>query len=154
MNEAPCQRLLEAATAVIEGGWPDIVDATVLRHADRSAARRSAAETDVPVTILHFDAPLALLRQRVQQRATQALDASEANVAVLAWQLRAQERPRPDESTLAHVLPAAALPGPAPQVDWTPLLARLARAGHRAPCVAPGATRRGAARAPTAPAPG
>ncbi|WP_425259375.1 AAA family ATPase [Rubrivivax sp. RP6-9] len=118
-------RLLEAAAAVLEGGWPVILDATFLRHADRVAARQLAGRLGVPFAILHFTAAPAVLRQRVLQRAALASDASEADETVLWLQSQTQEPLRPDELPLVHAVRAESRPGAAPRADWAPVLARL-----------------------------
>ncbi|HET9978110.1 MAG TPA: AAA family ATPase [Burkholderiaceae bacterium] len=125
MNAAVYTRLLDAASVVLEGGWPVILDATFLRRADRDAARRHAAALGVPFVILHFTAAPELLRERVRQRAAQAQDASEADATVLALQAQAQEPLQPDEWASVHAVQASTSPAPAPRADWAPLLARL-----------------------------
>ena len=127
MNEATQARLLQAATSVVEGGWPVIVDATFIRRAVREEARRCAARLQVPFHILRFDAPPEVLRARVCERAARAADASEADEAVLAAQQQALEPLQPDElERTFEVLASTAAEGAAAQVDWAPLLARLA----------------------------
>ena len=118
-------RLLDAAAAVLEGGWPVILDATFLRHADRAAARQLAGRLGVPFVILHFAAAPAELARRVRQRAAQADDASEADEAVLWLQAQTQDPLRPDELAAVHAVQTTSRPGQAPRADWTPLLARL-----------------------------
>ena len=79
-------RLRELAATALAAGWPVVVDAAFLRRAEREAFRRLAEELQVPFTILHCEAPAAVLRQRVAARAARRDDASEADVAVLQAQ--------------------------------------------------------------------
>ena len=127
MSQATYQRLFTAAAAALEGGWPVILDAGFLRLADRASARRIAAAHGVPFVILHFEAPPALLRRRLRERAARATDASEADESVLALQLQTQEPLLPAERVLTQVVQASAAPALPPRVDWAPLLARLHR---------------------------
>lgn len=133
MSAATYQRLLDAATSVLEGGWPAIIDATFLRHADREAARRRAESLGVPFLILHFDAPTELLRARLRRRAEQGSDASEADEAVLAMQMAAHEPLQADELDRTYAVPAPTSADPAAQPDALQVLARLGIAPHTGP---------------------
>ena len=124
-------RLAELARAVVEAGYPVLVDATFLKRTQRAAFAELAATLGVPFAILAFDAPVETLRARVRQRAEAGTDASEADVAVLETQLSAREPF--EEEELACVVPIDTASAP----DWRsllPLLARLwpgAAAGER-----------------------
>ncbi|MBI5718849.1 MAG: AAA family ATPase [Burkholderiales bacterium] len=129
MNEATQARLLEAAADVLQGGWPVIVDATFIRRAARDEARQCAARLQVPFVLLRFTAAPEVLRARVRSRAALGIDASEADEAVLAAQMRSLEPLQADELEATFDVPShASADGAAPRADWTPLLARL-RAG-------------------------
>ena len=114
-------RLAELARAVVEAGYPVLVDATFLKRVQRAPFAELAARLGVPFAILAFDAPEAILRARVRQRAEAGTDASEADVAVLETQLRAREPFEAEE--LACVVPIDTASAP----DWRGLLAALAR---------------------------
>ncbi|HAF56342.1 MAG TPA: hypothetical protein DCL01_14280 [Thauera sp.] len=114
-------RLAELARAVVEAGYPVLVDATFVKRAQRAAFAELAATLGVPFAILAFDAPEATLRDRVRQRAEAGTDASEADVAVLETQLRAREPF--EEQELACVVPIDTSSAP----DWRSLLPVLAR---------------------------
>ena len=133
MTAATYARLLQAAAPVVDAGCIAILDATFLRHAQREAARRWAAERDLHFVVLDFPATPALLRQRLHERAVRGGDASEADVQVLEMQLRTAEPLRPDErGAVFTVAPSAAAGLPAmPVAAWRPLLDQL-RAGDRA----------------------
>jgi hypothetical protein len=95
-NEATYERLADAARSALQAGYPIIVDAAFLRHAERVRMRALAAELRVPFTILDCQAPLGLLRRRVRERAARGGDASEADVDVLE-RLAAVMEPLDDE---------------------------------------------------------
>ena len=114
-------RLAELARAVVEAGYPVLVDATFLKRTQRAAFAALAATLGVPFAILAFDAPVETLRARVRQRAEAGTDASEADVAVLETQLSAREPF--EEEELACVVPIDTASAP----DWRSLLPVLAR---------------------------
>jgi uncharacterized protein len=72
--------LFATARALLEAGWPVVVDAAFLRREERQAAQRVAAALRVPFAILHCEAAPEVLRGRLANRAG---DASEADVPVL-----------------------------------------------------------------------
>ncbi|MNC84481.1 hypothetical protein D3C83_00370 [compost metagenome] len=84
---ATYERLRHLATAIVEGGYPAVVDAAFLKRSERDAFRGAAATLGVPFLILAFDAPEATLRERVARRLGSGADASEADLAVLERQL-------------------------------------------------------------------
>ena len=90
-------RLAAAARAIVDAGWPAIVDAASLRRADRDAFRHLAHALGVPFAIATCEAPEAVLRARVAARARAGTDASEASAAVLERQLATQEPLGADE---------------------------------------------------------
>lgn len=120
-SERTYARLAELARAVVEAGYPVLVDATFLKCAQRAAFVELAATLGVPFAILAFDAPVETLRARVRQRAEAGTDASEADVTVLETQLRAREPFEAEE--LACVVPIDTDSAP----DWRSVLAALTR---------------------------
>ena len=81
----------------LSGGYDTIVDASFARRADRALFRSLAAQIGVYVRIVHCHASLSLLRERVAQRHCAGTDESEADVAVLDWQLTRFEPIEADE---------------------------------------------------------
>src|SRR5690606_2670613 len=61
-------RLAELAGAVVEAGYPVLLDATFLKRAQRSSLSELADALGVPFVILAFDAPPEVLRERVRRR--------------------------------------------------------------------------------------
>jgi len=75
--------LLDHARAVIGAGYTAILDATYLRRAYREPPVSLAEELGVPVRVLHCDAPLDVLRDRVRARTATGSDVSDADEQVL-----------------------------------------------------------------------
>jgi len=94
-------RLAQHARSIAGAGYPVIVDATFLKHAQRAAFRALAQELEVPFMIASFTAPPEVLRARVAARAAQGGDASEAELAVLETQIATHEALTADELGLA-----------------------------------------------------
>jgi len=80
------QRLPELAAQVLAAGFAVIVDACFLRRGDRAAMAAVAARAGVPLLILEFSAPQAVLRERIEQRRRRGHDPSDADLAVLERQ--------------------------------------------------------------------
>ena len=112
-TERTYARLAELAHSVLSAGWPVLVDATCLRRAQRDLFRQVARAHDVPCQVLALQAPLSVLRERIMQRSQTAADPSEANLAVLEAQLRAQEPLGADELADTLVIDTRR------PVDWT-----------------------------------
>ena len=109
MTEATYARLAELARAVVEAGYPVVVDAASLKAWQREMFRRLAGDLGVPFVLVACAAPGPILRQRVLARKSAANDASEADVAVLAQQLRSLEPPGDAEQAACVEIDTAAL---------------------------------------------
>jgi aminoglycoside phosphotransferase family enzyme/predicted kinase len=94
-------RLLDAARAVLEAGFPVAVDATFLARADRDAFRALACRLGVPFAIAACEAPEPVLRERIGARGRAGGDASEATLDVLTRQLAIAEPLSTEERTFA-----------------------------------------------------
>ena len=114
------ERLAAIAGIALAHGFDLIVDATFLRRTERDSFRRLAAQSGARFAILDCTAPEAELRRRIGARASLSRDASEANAAVLDWQLATQEALGADE--LAATVPADTTA----DLDYGALAARLA----------------------------
>ena len=73
-------QLFAIARDALHAGYPVVLDAAFLHRAERQQALTLARELAVPFSILHCEAPPAVLRERLLARHG---DASEADVAVL-----------------------------------------------------------------------
>lgn len=92
MTQATYDRLLDLASAMLQAGYPVVVDATFLCVAQRQPFIRLAHERQLPLVILDVWAPEAVLAQRMELRAKQCTDASDATLEVMERQ-RAIEEP-------------------------------------------------------------
>jgi predicted kinase len=101
-TDATYAHLATTARQVLEAGWPVIVDAAFLRRGQREAFRALAAEAGARFAIPDCQAPMAVLRQRVQDRRARGDDASEADASVLAL-LAARQEPLADDER-AHAI--------------------------------------------------
>jgi predicted kinase len=130
-NTATYLRLGELAQETLRAGCSVVVDAALLKRAERDAFRAIADRLETPFVILDFHAPLEVLRTRIAQRLARADDASEADLAVLEHQLAAREALTPAEMAASFPVDATL---PASHELWRPLIERLRRrADTRAP---------------------
>jgi hypothetical protein len=84
-------RLLECAENCLKGGFDTIVDAAFLHGADRRLFADLAAAGGFHFVILTCEADLAVLTQRIELRAQQRVDPSDADLMVLTEQLSTAE---------------------------------------------------------------
>ncbi len=96
------ERLFALAREALRAGWPVVLDAAFLRREERAQAQALARTLGVPFAILHCEAPLTVLQERLRSRTG---DASEADLAVLE-KLRTGGEPL-DAQERACVLPPA-----------------------------------------------
>jgi predicted kinase len=83
--------LAQLAATILRAGHSVIVDAAFLKHSQRDQLRIVAQQVCVPFVILDIRTPETILRQRLQQRAAQQHEVSEAGLAVLDHQLATRE---------------------------------------------------------------
>ena len=93
-------RLLELSEQLCRAGFPVVVDATFLERDQRAAFAALASRLDVPFLVLDCTAEPQVLQTRVRDRRVSGRDASEADLEVLARQLREDEPLGPDEPGL------------------------------------------------------
>lgn len=84
-------RLAELARQVLAAGYPVIVDATHLQHAQRQLTRQAIEEQGVPCLILHCQAPLDTIEIWLNQRQRKGGDPSDADIHVVNRQLQQLE---------------------------------------------------------------
>lgn len=90
-------RLAQCADHLVSGGYTAIIDATFGRREDRRRFRELAARLGVRIRLVYCHAPHKVLGARIAARHQRADDASEADLAVLAWQEARFERPEAGE---------------------------------------------------------
>jgi aminoglycoside phosphotransferase family enzyme/predicted kinase len=81
------RRVAECAGQALAAGYPVIADATFLQRWQRELFEQLAQRLGVKWRILAVQAPVAVLRERIEQRQRAHRDPSEADVAVLEAQL-------------------------------------------------------------------
>lgn len=99
--------LAHLAGAVLDAGWPVIVDATFLARWQRDLLRVQAEKRGIAFRILDFQAPVATLRARILERSAEGKDASEADLDVLQHQIDTEEALAADERANSVMIPAA-----------------------------------------------
>ncbi len=115
-RSAPTTGWRRRPALALEAGYTVLVDATFLNPALRARFMALADDMQVPCRILSFEAPLAVLRERVRSRQLAGGDASEASVQVLESQWAAAQPLSPAEEALTvHVDTTR-------PVDWSALL--------------------------------
>ncbi len=97
-SDAVYDWLARVSEDLLRSGETVIVDATFLDAGRRDRFLALARSLGSPAVVLHCDAPVAILRERLRARARQADDPSDADLAVLEHQRRGFVPPR--EQTL------------------------------------------------------
>lgn len=98
------ERLGDLARGLLASGQSVIVDAAFLVRSERARFRQIARAGGFGFRTILCDAPIAILRARVAERARAGRDASEADVPVLDHQLTRYEAPSQDEASDLVVL--------------------------------------------------
>jgi predicted kinase len=88
---ATYQRLHQLADAALHAGFPVVIDATYLKHAQRDAAWHIAEETGAPFVILDCQAPEAVIAGWLEQRRAEGQDPSDATLEVIQAQQASRE---------------------------------------------------------------
>ena len=100
-TSATYDRLALLAEQVVAGGFPVLVDATFLKQVRRSEFRDLALRLSAAFAIADFRADDATLRERLARRAQTKGDASEADSAVLDYQITTQDPLSEEEQALS-----------------------------------------------------
>jgi uncharacterized protein len=108
-TERTYARLHEIARIALGAGWPVIVDAAFLRHAERAPFAALAGALHVPFAIFDCRAAWPVLNERLGQRRRRGGDASEADEAVLE-RLRDADEPLDDVAAARSFVIDAAQP--------------------------------------------
>lgn len=102
MTHATYTRLLDLASEMLEAGYTVVVDATFLRVSQRQPFIQLAIDHQYPFVIVDVWAPQEVLAQRIEWRAKQRTDASDATVGVMEEQKAIEDPFTEDERP--HVL--------------------------------------------------
>lgn len=126
-TRAAYARLRELAHDIVQAGYPVIIDAAFLQHWQRQSMRSLAAQLGIPFAVVDFVAPIDGLRARVVRRHARGSDASDADLAVLEYQLSTQEPLQPEEADFTlNVDTERAVDWLEREQTWRPLLEFLA----------------------------
>lgn len=98
------EQLARATTAIVDAGFPAVVDATFQRRWYRQLFRALATRLGARLALAVCEASPQTLRARVAARAARGADASDATLAVLEHQLQRFESLAEDEVALAHAI--------------------------------------------------
>jgi len=90
-SAATYQRLHQLAATLLRAGFPVVLDATYLKHAQRKAAADVANATGVPFLILDCQAPEAVIASWLEQRQAENTDPSDATLDVVKAQQASRE---------------------------------------------------------------
>jgi len=95
------ERLFTLADRLLAAGHHVVLDAAFLKKKQRVSARSVASSLGVDSVLVCADAPVDVLRARIEKRAEQKDEASEADLAVLEHQRATAGVPRADEKPLS-----------------------------------------------------
>ena len=94
------ERLFTLADSLLAAGHNVVLDAAFLKEEQRVSARSVAPSLGVDAVLVYAEAPVDVLRHRIEKRAQRRDEASEADLVVLEHQLAAAELPRSEERAL------------------------------------------------------
>ena len=104
-SHATYLRLQMLTKRILHAGFPVVVDATFLKRRDRDSFRQLAEDYGATFRILHCQADVETLRERIRNRLAKNDDASDADIAILETQLTHHEPI--DQSELPFVVDAS-----------------------------------------------
>ena len=87
MTERTYSGMLDRAAPVTESGRWAILDATYARSEFRREAFHWAEKQGLPFAILHCDAPISLMEDRLVRRSAEGRDASDADIQIMRRQI-------------------------------------------------------------------
>ena len=93
-------RLFTLADGLLKARHHVILDAAFLRKQQRESARDVATAAGCEAVLVYAEAPLGVLRSRIEKRATRKDEASEADLAVLEHQLGTAGDPLAEDADL------------------------------------------------------
>lgn len=127
-TRATYQRLRELAAQTIRWGYPVIVDAAFLAGWQRKLFLDLASSFGVPCVIVDLEVELEVLRERVLARHGHGQDASDADLAVLEWQVATSEPLNSEELAITVRADLGTLPlASTPEALWARIDSELRR---------------------------
>lgn len=102
LSEQTYARLAKLASQILAAGYSVIVDATHLKKQQRELISQAIEQQCAPCLLIHCHAPLEQIADWLEQRQQQAIDPSDADLAVVQHQLEQLEPLSADE--LQHCL--------------------------------------------------
>lgn len=90
-------QLHRLAAGILRAGFPVVLDATYLKHAQRLAAQAVAEDSGVPFLILDCQAPQTVIAAWLAERQAEGRDPSDATLAVIQAQEAGREPLREEE---------------------------------------------------------
>ena len=91
------QRLLQLTMMIIDAGYTAIVDAAFLQQQQRDLFHGQARQHGISLLIVHCQADIRNLRQRVVERQQAGRDVSDADLSVLEHQIQTRQKLTEDE---------------------------------------------------------
>jgi aminoglycoside phosphotransferase family enzyme/adenylate kinase family enzyme len=111
-------RLAKLTEGIVQAGFTTIVDASFLKKLVRDQFKQLAHACDVPYIVISCEVPEKVLRKRIRQRSETQQDPSEANLAVLQYQLHSQEPLTMDEQAHTHAITCSLPTLSSKQLRW------------------------------------
>ncbi len=97
LSEKTYARLASLAGQALAAGYPVVVDAAHLKHAQRDSLRQAIEDQGVPCLIVQCTASLETLQERISTRQREGTDPSDADIAVARHQLEQMDALTADE---------------------------------------------------------
>jgi predicted kinase len=126
MTAATYTHLQHLARKLLQAQFTVIIDATFLQQGQRRLMYELAAACHAPLLLVSLEADTATLQQRIRARQQAGRDASEADLAVLAYQLQHHDPLSAQERT--HSLCLDTTRPMDPEAIWAEIQARLSNA--------------------------
>ena len=110
--------LLHLAGIILNAGYSVIVDAAFLKKEQRQLFCKYAHTNDIPFLIMHCLSQIDLQRERLNKRALDARDASDADTEILMHQLKSQETLTTEERKFSITINNNNKPDLKQIIDW------------------------------------
>ncbi|MGH1463200.1 MAG: AAA family ATPase [Neptuniibacter sp.] len=101
MNAITFNHLLDTSADLIRNGYSVVVDATSIRQRTRQSYIELAKKLNIPVRLIACECEVKLIEARLNKRASEGADASDADIAVMKEQIQHLQPLTPEEQELA-----------------------------------------------------